>query len=89
MALAGGLHAYLPQKDIDQKVNLTEQRQDAKKTNLIGPILFLYYEESLVSSNLNLKTNFFYCVRPNVLTYLSLKYLLVQSNVLSTLNSDS
>ena len=29
MALAGGLHAYLPQKDIDQKVNLTEQHQDA------------------------------------------------------------
>ena len=31
VALAGGLHAHLPQKDIDQKVNLTEQSQDAKK----------------------------------------------------------
>ena len=31
VALSGGLHAYLPQKDIDQKVNLTEQHQDAKK----------------------------------------------------------
>ena len=32
----------------------TEQRQDATFF-LIGPILFLYYEESLVSSNLNSK----------------------------------
>ena len=33
---------------------------------LIGPILFLYYEESLVSSNLNLKLFMFHCVRPNI-----------------------
>ena len=32
----------------------------------IGPILFLYYEESLVSSNLNSKLFLFHCVRPNV-----------------------
>ena len=31
VALSGGLHAHLPQKDNDQKVNLTEQSQDAKK----------------------------------------------------------
>ena len=31
----------------------------------IGPILFLYYEESLVSSNLNSKLFRFHCVRPN------------------------
>ena len=31
VALAGGLHAHLPQKDNDQKVNLMEQSQDAKK----------------------------------------------------------
>ena len=31
------------------------QRQDTTKKNLMGPILFLYYEESLVSSNLNSK----------------------------------
>jgi hypothetical protein len=31
MALSGGLHAYLLQKGIEQKVNLTEQCQDGKK----------------------------------------------------------
>ena len=31
----------------------------------IGPILFLYYEESLVSSNLNSKQLRFHGVRPN------------------------
>ena len=29
MALSGGLHPHLPQKDIEKKVNLTEQSQDA------------------------------------------------------------
>ena len=29
MALAGGPHTYLPQKDIDQKVNLTEQNRQS------------------------------------------------------------
>ncbi len=38
------------------------------KKNSIGPILFLYYEESLVSSNLNSKQLRFHCVRPNVHT---------------------
>ena len=32
----------------------------------IGPILFLYYEESLVSSNLNSKQLRFHGVNPNV-----------------------
>ena len=51
MALSGGLHAYFLQKGIEQKVNLLEQSQDSKKNILIEPILFLYDEESLVSSN--------------------------------------
>ena len=29
--LSGGLHAHLPQKDIEKKVNLTELSQNAKK----------------------------------------------------------
>ena len=33
---------------------------------LILPILFLHYEESLVSSNLNSKLFIFHCVRPNL-----------------------
>ena len=44
----------------------TEQRQDATKKILIGPILFLYYEESLVSSNLNSNLFMFHCAHPNV-----------------------
>ena len=32
----------------------------------IGPILFLYYEESLVSSNLNSKQLRFHCAHPNL-----------------------
>ena len=48
----------------------------------IGSILFLYYEESLVSSNLNSKQLRFHGVRPNLGTYTSLDltydmYLLV------------
>jgi hypothetical protein len=31
VALSGGLHAYLQQKDIGKKVNSTEESQDAKK----------------------------------------------------------
>ena len=36
------------------------------KTKSIGPILFLHYEESLVSSNLNSKLFRFHCVRPKL-----------------------
>ena len=43
-------------------------RQDATKKNSKGPILFLYYEESLVSSNLNSELFRFHCVRPNLST---------------------
>ena len=32
----------------------------------MGPILFLYYEESLVSSNVNSKVLWFHSVRPNL-----------------------
>ena len=43
VALSGGLHAYLPQKDIEKKVNLTEESQDAKFFffNLANLILIL------------------------------------------------
>ena len=37
-----------------------------QKKILIGPILFLYFEESLVSSNLNSKLLWFHSVRPNL-----------------------
>ena len=39
----------------------------------IGPILFLYYEESLVSSNLNSKQLRFHGAHPNVDTIMELK----------------
>ena len=37
-----------------------------RKAKLRQPILFLYYEESLVSSNLNSKLFRFHCVRPTL-----------------------
>ena len=43
---------------------LCNVRMQQKK--LIGPVLFSYYEESLVSSNLNSKQLRFHGVRPNV-----------------------
>jgi hypothetical protein len=43
----------------------TLQSQDATKKNLMGPILFSYYEKSLVSSNLNSKLLWFHSVRPS------------------------
>ena len=44
----------------------TGQRQDSQTKISIGPILFLYYEESLVSSNLNSKQLSFHGAHPNV-----------------------
>ena len=37
-----------------------------QQKKLMGPILSLYYEESLVSSNLNSKLLWFHSVRPNI-----------------------
>ena len=37
-----------------------------QQKKLISPILFLYYEESLASSNLNSKLLRFHCAHPNV-----------------------
>ena len=48
----------------------TEQRQDATK-KIIEPILFLYYEESLLSSNLNSKLLRFHCAHPTIHTQCS------------------
>ena len=43
LALSGGLHAHLLQKDIEKKVNLTETSRDSKTCFLITPIIYLYY----------------------------------------------
>ena len=53
----------------DVALSETEQRQDATFFFLIGQILFLHYEESLVLSNLDSKLFRFHCVRPNVPTH--------------------
>ena len=50
------------------------QRQSNVRTQQkksIRPILFLYYDESLVSSKMNSKLFRFHCVRPNVHPYLT------------------
>jgi hypothetical protein len=52
---------------------LSNVRRQQKKFS-IGPILFLYYEESLASSNLNSKQLRFHCAHPNVIaTYFDVK----------------
>ena len=51
---------------------LSNIRMEQKKIS-IGPILFLYYEESLLSSNLNSNLLRFHCAHPNVPMYHILK----------------
>ena len=46
-----------------------------KNAFFIKPILFLYYEKSLLSSNLNSKLFSFHRVKPNLHTYMDLLYL--------------
>ena len=53
-------------RDSQQGRELAKSGSNKKK--IILPILFLYYEESLVSSNLNSKLLRFHNVRPNVHT---------------------
>ena len=55
--------AKLRQPTGQKRSNVREQQTKIS----IGPILFLYYEESLLSSNLNSKQLRFLCAHPNVL----------------------
>ena len=68
----------------------TGQRQSnvrMQQTNfLIGPILFLYYEESLVSSNLNSKLFSFHCVWPKVHVLYLYAYRALKCNYVVILN---
>ena len=61
-ALSGGLHAHLPQKDNDQKVNLTEESQEAKKKiiNLANLILILWGKSGVKEFEFENK-NFSFC----------------------------
>ena len=47
----------------------SQQSRTHQTKSSIGPILFLFYEESLVSSNLNSKLFMLHCVRPSLHTY--------------------
>ena len=58
-------------KSLPTGQRLSNVRTQQKK-NSIGPILFIYYEDILVSSNLNSKQLRFHGVRPNLYTYLSI-----------------
>jgi hypothetical protein len=72
------LHCFLLRPETANRAE-TLHRQDATKNFLVGPILFLYYEESLVSSNLNSKLLWFHSVRPNVHAKIGI-YLLLDMN---------
>ena len=55
---------------VAETANRAETEQCQEATKIIGPILFLYYEESLVSSNLNSsKLLRFHCAHPNTHIY--------------------
>ena len=73
--LAKSLPCWLSQFSFSKLRQPTGQRlsnvRTQQKKNSIKPILFLYYEESLVSSNLNSKLLRFHCSHPNVHTPLS------------------
>ena len=60
----GGVSLAFLNWDSQQGRDLATSGRNKKKS--IGPILFLCYEESLVSSNLNSKQLRFHGVRPNV-----------------------
>ena len=67
--VAKALPCWLSQFSFSKLRQPTGQRQSnirMQQKKSIRPILFLYYEESLVSSNLNSKLFRFHCVRPNV-----------------------
>ena len=51
VALSGGLHAHLPQKDIEKKMKYNGAVRMKKKKN--APILFLYYKQSVCPLILN------------------------------------
>ena len=72
---------------------------ETTKMFLIRPILFLYYEESLVSSNLNSKLFRFHCVRPDVDSnqktikqffwqYLFINYPVLKEKVLTSIEKE-
>ena len=67
---AKSLPFWLSQFNFSKLRQPTGQRESnvwtQQKHFLIGPILFLYYEESLVSSNLNSKLLRFRCAHPNL-----------------------
>ena len=54
----------------------TEQHQKKKK-KIIEPILFLSYEEYMLSSNLNSKLRRFHCAHPNVSASVSSQMLII------------
>ena len=68
--VALSLPCWLSQLNWDSQQGRDFATSGCNKKKLMGPILFLYYEESLVSSNLNSKLLWFHSVRPNVSTYL-------------------
>ena len=76
----------LPDFPLNVRINWDSQRQGATKKISIRPILFIYYEKSLVSSNLNSKQLRFHGVRPNV--GCTLYYILVYIPMLDYIAHD-
>ena len=74
------LPSWLSQLRFSKLIQPTGQRLSNVRTQQrkipIWPILFLYYEESLISSNLNSNLLWFPCFRPNIHTVYVLHFRL-------------
>jgi hypothetical protein len=69
VALSGGLHAHLQQKDIEKKVNLTEPIQEAKKIffNGANPMLILCANCMVIAFELQQGSLWVFTKLPNLL----------------------
>ena len=63
------LKTFLLRPDVAKSLLCWLSQLNTTKKNLMGPILFLYYEERLVSSNLNSKQLRFHGAHPNIHMY--------------------
>ena len=85
----GPVNFFLFRPDVATGQRLRNIRVQQLKIS-IGPILFLYYEESMVSSNLNSKQLRFHGVRPNVdMNFEKISWLSKKKKLVTILKQES
>ena len=60
------VYSGFPETKLRQPTGQRLNNIRAQQKKIIGPILFLYYEENLVSSKLNANLLRFHCAHPNL-----------------------